>query len=74
MKMSREELCIIQQALGLREMVLINSDPLVIRHSENELKTTAVHTLVQETKSVRAKIISEISARDKYPDVYEEHE
>lgn len=49
MNLDRDELCILQQALGLREMTIINSDALLIRVSEDYAKETEAHSLLMKT-------------------------
>lgn len=73
MNLDRDELCILQQALGLREMTIINSDALLIRVSEDYAKETEAHNLLMKTKKLRQRVIQEIRCLDKYPE-YQEHE
>ncbi len=53
MNLTRDELCLIQQALGLREMTIINANPLTTKNEH-----------LMETKLLRIKIINQIRVID----------
>lgn len=61
MNLSREELCILQQALGLRESTIINTtdfDQVILNGGKDKR--------LKETMDLRRKVVKAIGAIDKF--------
>lgn len=59
MKLNRQELCLLQQSLGLREMTIINTQSLNRRQSRDETRH------LRDTTLLRRKVIGQIREIDK---------